>query len=320
MKTKSLNHSQARRLVSLGREAQITAMHRLDDRRRVVDLLAYPGLWLCGALISCLAWREIQGPWRLITCALGWLLSGVAINAHILLVHEGMHGVLLKGKFISRLAAAAFGYSVLMSYSAYKVQHLRHHAFLGKAGDPDEYGNYAKSGWRLWALHCLRVGLGSFLYIFLIPALSYGKARGDERIQMLQEYAGLSLLLGLCVWALPAWLLLQAWGLPLLVVNFMLNTRGLTQHSLAEPEDAFLASRSIRSGALVRFCLLQENYHLAHHLYPRVPSYRMHALNELLKDRYPREVTGPGFMWFLGRFFLALGRGDLRPIGVVEHM
>jgi fatty acid desaturase len=315
-----MNHSEARRLVSRGREGQIRSLHELKDWRRALDLLAYPSIWAIGAALSCLAWRQVHGPWRLPLCAMGWLASGIALNANILLVHEGMHGVLLRSRTWNRWLGVLFGFSVLMSFTAYQVQHLRHHAFLGKEGDPDEYNNYARPGWRLWALHCVRVGLGSILYIAFIPALSWGKARTEEKRRMVQEYGLLLLVLALALAFVPAWVLVQAWGFPLLVVNFMMNTRGLTQHSLAEPRDAFLASRSIRSGALVRFFLLQENYHLAHHLYPHVPSYRMHALNGLLQDRYPREVTGPGFVWFLGRFFAALWRRDESPIGVVERL
>jgi fatty acid desaturase len=314
-----MNHSEARRLVSAGREAPIRGLHRLADRRRGLDFAAYLGIWAAGAAISCLAWSRLEGAPRLALSGLGWLLSGAALNANILLVHEGMHGVLLSRRGPNRWMGVFFGLSVLMSFTAYQIQHLRHHAFLGKPGDPDEYNNYARPGWKLWALHCVRIAFGSILYIFFIPALSWRKAKSGEKARMLQEYGLLLALLAALLGVAPSWILIQAWGLPLLVVNFMMNSRGLTQHSLAEPRDAFLASRNIRSGAFVRFFLLQENYHLAHHLYPHVPSYRLHALNELLKDRYPREVSGPGFFWFVTRFFGALWRRDESPIGVLRH-
>lgn len=314
-----VNHSRARRLVSAGREDAIRRLHGLDDRRRSLDLLIYPALWCLGATLSCLAWSRLQGPPRLLFSALGWLFSGAALNAHILLVHESMHGVLFSRKGWNRWAGSLVGLTFLMSSNAYKIQHLRHHAFLGEAGDPDDYNNYARPGWKLWVLHCTRVLFGSFLYIFLIPSLSWGKAKSEERRRMVEDYALMLLLVVLAATLVPIWILVQAWGIPLLVCNFMMNARGLTQHSLAEPKDAFLASRNIRSGALVRFLLLQENYHLTHHLYPRVPSYHLHELNGLLKDRFPREVTGPGFTWFLGRFFVALWRRDDKAIGVVLH-
>jgi fatty acid desaturase len=314
---RATTHALARRQVSKGRESAISAMHRLDDLRRLGDLALYLGLWLAGAGLSLWSWTHLQGGARLGLAALGWMLSAIALNAHILLVHEGMHSVLFKAPLLNRSMGSLLGWTVLMSSAAYQVQHLRHHAFLGTKGDPDEYNNYAAPGWKLWALHCLRLALGSYLYLLFIPVLSWRKAAPAEKRRMALEYGLLAGLLALLVLKAPFWALCQAWLIPLIFVNFMMNTRGLTQHSLAEPQDAFLASRSIRSGFLVRLCLLDENYHLAHHLYPRVPSYRLHALNELLKDRYPREVAGPGFVWFVFMFFRALWRRDESPIGVV---
>jgi fatty acid desaturase len=311
------SHAEARRLVSNGREAAVADLHVLDDGRRWLDLGFTLLLWTMGAALSCWAWAHGQGWHRWALAALGWVPSAVAMNAHILLVHEGMHGVLFRGRGLNRWAGALLAHSVLMSSSAYQVMHLRHHAFLGQAGDPDEYNNYAKPGPRLWALHCLRLALGSYLYLALIPSLSWPKARAAERSRMVQDYALLALLLAVLIHWVPFWILAQAWLLPLVLVNFMMNTRGLTQHSLSNAQDAFLASRSIRSGRLVRLCLLNENYHLAHHLYPRVPSYRLHRLHQLIHDRYPRELAGPGFLWFVGRFGVALWRGEDRPIGVV---
>jgi fatty acid desaturase len=314
-----MDHDRARRLVSAGRESSIRAMHRLDDRRRLLDHLVQLGLWAVGAGLSCYSFLHLGGGARLLACVTGYLVSGTALNESILLMHEGMHMVLFRRRALNRWVGVLCGASVLMSFSAYQIQHLKHHAFLGQAGDPDEYNNYAQAGWRLWALHCTRVLCGSILYIFFIPGLSWARTKGAVRKRIFTEFALIGALIILLFMTVPTWALIQAWGYPLLVVNFMMNFRGLANHSLAEPRDAFLASRNLRCGPVVRFLLLQENYHMTHHLYPLAPSYRLHQLDSLLRDRYPREASGPGFLWFLGCFFRALWLRDGSPIGIEEH-
>src|SRR5882724_10890517 len=178
------SHPEARRLVSAGKEARLAQLHGLDDARRCLDLAFTLGLWAGGALLSCWAWSQLSGWPRWAFAVLGWVPSAVAMNAHILLVHEGMHGVLFSRRGLNRWAGSLLALSVLVSSAAYKVMHLRHHAFLGQAGDPDEYNNYAKPGWRLWALHCVRLALGSYLYLALIPLLSWKKARPVERVKI----------------------------------------------------------------------------------------------------------------------------------------
>ena len=313
------DHDRARRLVSKGREDGIRTLHQLNDVRRLADHVVQLTLWIGGGVLSCFAYTKLSGASRSALCGLGYLLSGTALNESILLMHEGMHMVLFRNRAVNRLAGVICGASVLMSFSAYQIQHLKHHAFLGQTGDPDEYNNYAKPGWKLWSLHLTRAFLGSILYIFFIPILSWIKTKGAVRRRIFNEYALILLLLVGLFLSFPVWILAQVWGLPLLVVNILMNLRGLANHSFAQPKDAFTASRNMQCGPVVRFLLLQENNHLAHHLYPLVPSYYLHPLNELLQDRYPQEATGPGFLWFLGRFFRALWHGDLRPIGVIEH-
>jgi fatty acid desaturase len=68
----------------------------------------------------------------------------------------------------------------------------------------------------------------------------------------------------------------------------------------------------------VRFLVLNENYHLEHHLYPEIPSYHLHQLHLLLRDRFPRSVSGRSYSGFLARFLRATWRRDETPIGVTR--
>ena len=93
-------------------------------------------------------------------------------------MHEGMHGVLLPNRRWNWFISVLLGSTFLMSFSSYRVLHIRHHRYLGDPRDPDDYHNYARSQPMVWFLHFVRLTFGPILYVFLIPllALKYGSA------------------------------------------------------------------------------------------------------------------------------------------------
>ena len=116
---------------------------------------------------------------------------------------------------------------------------------------------------------------------------------------------------------MPADLLLLAWLLPAVVVGYMTNIRGFTQHGIAVAADPFLASRTMKPHPVVAFCLLYENYHLEHHLFPEVPSYHLpelHAAALAAPAAGRRRVVVPRLSW--GGSSVAAVRGDRSPIGL----
>ena len=73
----------------------------------------------------------------------------------------------------------------------------------------------------------------------------------------------------------------------------------------------------MKPGRLIAFCLLYENYHLEHHLFPEVPSYHLPGLHRLLWPRLPRAVVGASYLAFLAHFARApVGNSIPRRIGL----
>ena len=68
---------------------------------------------------------------------------------------------------------------------------------------------------------------------------------------------------------------------------------------------------------LIAFFLLNENYHLEHHLFPEIPSYHLPRLHQLIWPKLPRAVSGHSYLAFLATFFRATPRMDETPIGLV---
>ncbi|HSN87475.1 MAG TPA: fatty acid desaturase, partial [Thermoanaerobaculia bacterium] len=170
----------------------------------------------------------------------------------------------------------------------------------------------------LWALHFVRLTVGCFLYILLIPVLAWRRGGPEDRRRIFEEYTILGAGWTAAFLLIPFEALLHGWLIPLVAVAYMTQIRGFTQHGITDPTDPLLASRSIHPGPLVRFLVLNENYHLEHHLYPEIPSYNLRQLHHLLRDRLPRSVTGSSDSGFLARFLRATWKRDDSPIGVTE--
>jgi fatty acid desaturase len=304
--------------LSRGIEDQVDALRRHDGAKRALELALFPGLFTLGALLSAWSSAVLDGPTATALSILGTAAAVVGLNAMVLLLHEGLHGVLLVGPAGNRALSVLLGAPLLMSYSAYRVLHLRHHRYLGDPRDPDDYHNYTRSPALIWALHYTRIFLGSFLYLLLIPflALRHGAAR--ERRAVLGEYT-LLIVLWVCIGLSVPWpLLLHGWLLPALITGLLVNLRGFCQHGLAEAGDPFLASRSILPNPLVAFILLNENLHLEHHLFPDVPSHNLPALRRLIVERYPRQTTGRSYLEVLARFFVQSLALDESSVGRVD--
>src|SRR5581483_9030410 len=267
--------TKARDEVSRGLEAEIAQLRHFDLRKRLREIAFFVLLWLLGMAVALTGWRSQAPAVHYPALALGILISAVAINAFVLLMHEGMHHTLFAGARWNRAASVAFGYAFLMSFTAYQVMHTRHHNYLGDPRDPDDYHNYTRRPLLVWCLHFMRLTVGPELYIFLIPALALKHGTVTDRRRILCEYPLMILVYALILTVVPPDVLLVAWLIPLLVVGSMVAIRGFTQHGITDAADPFIASRTILPHPVVAFCLLNENYHLEHHLFPEIPSYHL---------------------------------------------
>ena len=311
-------HAEARRRMARGLEAELAELRRLDRGKRLREIAVFAALWLGGMAVDFAGLRVASGAPGILLRVAGTLLSAVAINAFILLMHEGMHGTLFESERANRWVSVALGATFCLSFTSYRVLHERHHRYLGDARDPDDYANYTGNRRLLWALHYLRLLIGVYVYIVAIPFLAFRHGTARDRRRILAEYAVLVAIHAAVYATVPAGLLIPLWLIPLILAAHMTAIRGLTQHGIAEARDPYLASRTIQAHPLVAFCLLHENYHLEHHLFPEIPSYHLAEVHRLIWPRLPRAVTGRSYLGFLWRLFAATLRMDETPIGRTE--
>ncbi len=302
----------ARSALTRGIEPELKALASLDWRKRAVEFFCFGSLWIASLWLIV----SSRAGGRIWLTTLGILGAALALNAFVLLMHDGMHSTLYRNRYWNRLGSVLLGSTFLMSFSAYRVIHTRHHTYLGDARDPDDYQNYVRRQPLLWCLHFVRLTVGPLLYLALIPILAVRYGSNHERRDIIGEYLFLLAVYGALLRLVPPAELTVAWFIPLLIVGVFTAIRGFTQHGITDVSDPYLASRTILPNPIVGFFLLHENYHLEHHLFPEVPSYHLPRLHKLIWRRLPRAVCGRSYLGFLARFLRATPRLDETPIGL----
>jgi fatty acid desaturase len=308
----------ARQRLSRGLDTELAALRQQDPARRVAEIAFFAGLWAAGIALG-LAGLGATGwaawPLRIAGIALG----AAALNAFYLLSHEGHHQLLFRRRPLNHAANIALCVPLLHSPTAYRVLHALHHRHLGGPGDPDEYRNYTDDPRLRWALQWVRLTIGTLVYMPLIPVVAWKRAHAADRIRLALEYVGMSVVWIAAFVLVPLPVLLQVWLVPGIVVGYVSAVRAIAQHALTDAHDPLLASRSVRSNPAVSFLLLNENYHLEHHLFPEVPSYNLPRLRALLQPRLPHTIEAISYTRFLGGFISRFLRGDESVLGLRRH-
>jgi fatty acid desaturase len=289
---------------------------RLDAEvaREVTTLKALPGLTRLGAFLvlyasgasaAVVAFDNLSGAKRVVVIVLCAIVAGAALHGISLFAHEGVHGVLSRRRWLNNLLAIASAMPVLQSFFAYRVLHLRHHAALGDADDPDHYPNYTSSRPLLFLMHWGRLLAGYPAYITLIPLLALKRGTVKDRLLIATEAAVLLGVAAAAAWLVPRHWLVLGWAAPMVVIHFLTNVRGMSQHAgLEHADDKVLGSRTFESPAWAAFFLCNENFHLEHHLYPQVPWYHLPRLHEALAPALRAQGASilRGYLAFVAEF------------------
>jgi len=260
------------------------ALHRVGPKH-YVRLASFLALYLGAASIACwLAHTFRSSAWVYAANFPFYLLAAASLHGISLFTHEGVHGTLSPRLWWNRALSIACALPVLQNYSAYKVLHLKHHHHLGKEGDPDHYANYTSWTWLEFAMHWGRLIIGYPAYILAIPILGFRHGTASARRWIIFEVVLLALLSAGTLLVLPWPWLLHGWLIPMLIINTLVNIRGMSQHTFLEHQsDTVLGTRSILTNRVSAFFMCNENYHLEHHLYPGVPWYNLPRLHQVLR-------------------------------------
>lgn len=246
---------------------------RLDAHTLQVPRVAWPTLALVVlALALCLvgAYAAARGQRGLgATCVFlaGWM-SFTAL-------HEAAHGTVGRGRWINALAGEIAASVLLCRYLAFRQIHHRHHRFTNDPErDPDRFTGAGPSWQRP-----LRLALSDLRYYLEFEPRALRSSLVEGRLSQLS-----AALLGVTLIALIAlghgWTLVCVWIIPIrlamfsaaLVADYLPHMR---PSAPSRSESPLAHTAQLAPSLLVDALTLCHSHHLLHHLWPRVPFYRL---------------------------------------------
>lgn len=280
-----INAARQRIRDALGDEA-VRDLHR---QNRALDALALVVIATV-AVLNTWALVSLSG-WLLLPLVIlqGWLFQWAGLVSHDLFVHRRVGG-----ETLSRIGALLLTVPRLSSPVGYEQAHLTHHRHMGSSRDSEHY----KQGLDTRQRRLL------FSTLFGIRLAQNGKKVGAERSYHDVSHKGeaftaraaqekwvirlwLLTMVALTIWQ-PLAVALAYWA-PLLIVAPVVNTvRIVLEHADADisSANAFQFGTAYRTGLLTRVAFLWDSgdCHLIHHIFPRMPYYRVGRCVDLLDD------------------------------------
>lgn len=278
--------------------ALLASLTHLSAARSTLAVLQTVSALTAVIAVAALTWS----PWTVVPAV---LVIGVLQHGLFILAHDAAHFRLYASRGLNDLVGRALGGAGGISMRTYRVIHRLHHNHLYGPQDPDValHGGYPRGrGYLLRKLAkdlCGLTAWKNYAYFFGHPALD---ARGgvssrplDDTSPALRQQArrdrwwvagtqaamlgaataGGFLEVYLLLWILPALTVLQA----------LLRLRAVCEHGAVDALDTpFKSARTTVAAWPWRWVLFPHhvNYHLAHHLYPAVPHYRLPRLHAAL--------------------------------------
>ena len=217
-------------------------------------------------------------------------LAASGVMGLIQLDHEAWHGNLFRSRRGDRLFGECLSLLVGIAFEPLRHDHLAHHKFNRTARDPDAYNAGRRSlGLTLlfYAVVLLGLPLSVIYFNVLYPLQHFDDAALRRHARVLALYAFLyTLLFTALVQHGTLGLAFEVWLLPILLASPLNGLKSIADHfNNVWNGDRFHTATTARSGPLVTFLWCGLNYHLDHHLYPRVPGYNLPALHTHLRPR-----------------------------------
>jgi len=248
------------------------------------------GLWAAGVFA---VW--VLPEWPVAQLAVS-LFLGNQLHTLTILQHDCGHRSAYRSKGANLWIGRALAWFIFMPFNTFTEVHRWHHGYLGDASrDPDEWF-YAGGHGQLYLRECL------FMPRFIFLSLKQSAApeiRGKVVRELLFNCATYALLAaGLAT--LGAWdVLVFAFVLPMLFLAALYNpiSRGYEHHPLAAMEADDPRRHDLRhntvtvTSPVIGFLWANITYHVEHHMYPRVPFYRLPKLHRMFAGK--QYLTAP---------------------------
>lgn len=302
MKTDARSIDRHRFSPELRRDVQ--ALCILDNWHGPLEIMEHWSFVVVSAWASMWAWRSLPPLVAMPVYLLAIFIIGGRQRALAGVLHQACHGTLMAHRRLGRILAAGLaGFPVLQSVSGYSASHVRaHHGHFGDPQqDPDfqfflRAGLYAGAGPAgglapaRFRRHCRAIVSPGSTWRYLLFLIRHRILDPHER----RTEARIRLAVYLAVATVAAWwhlggVLVLYWLVPLVTTHVWIGAFAelLEHYPLMQARHArdLGMSRNRDFGWAWTLVLGEkrgEGYHLVHHLFPRVPLWRLGDVHRLL--------------------------------------
>lgn len=232
---------------------------------------------------SVVAWQIRSGPivWIAYLCA-GYLWMSI-----VTFMHEAVHHTLFKQRWQNWAFGVIALIPLMVSFVAFREDHLSHHRYNRSPQDPDAFtmGKRGVLDFIAFYAYALAGAVLTFVHFNIIYPIKCFKRR-----QWAIHLGEAVLKIG-CVWLLVSWAssqgilsqVLEVWLIPVFVFSLLNSMRFIAEHYETPWNQGRLAgTRTVTSNRVHSFFWNNINWHIGHHLYPRVPCYNLVKLHDMI--------------------------------------
>lgn len=293
---------------------QLASFH---DENLFLDLLAVFGVFAFFiSMIVALVLLPMGWLWGLCFVAQGFSVQWMALVSHDVFVHR-----MVGGKNWSWVGSILLTVPRFSMPTGYREAHLAHHRHIGTPLDSERYKQDLNTTWRrlLFATFVggkmAQAGLFSDSHKNGEEVEHYRKVdtRNEElsrRVQVekiIQRIFLVGVVVGCFVY--PA-VFFFAYLLPVLVIAPFANTlRIIIEHGETDPDNPFHLATFYKTGPISRLLFFWDSgdCHLVHHLYPRIPYYRISKALDVMRPSLLERgvVERQSFLWLLEGWFVS---------------
>lgn len=265
----------------LEREELITLL-RVSHAQVAARLAVILSVW------AALGWAVLHTEHLALKVVL-WVLMGFNVTGLIQMAHETWHGNLFRQRWANQAFGVGLGLLVGISHEAMRHDHLMHHRHNRTPQDPDAYNAGEDTlGQRalFYSVVCFGLVLSVIYFNILYPLQHFARESLPGHFARLGLAAAgyAALWWGLWRWGL-AGDVAQVWLVPILTAGPFNGLKSISDHHANVWQgDRYQTATTVRSTRAITWFWSGLNYHLDHHLFPRIPGYNLPKLHARIHD------------------------------------
>ncbi len=244
--------------------------------------------------------------WKVPCMILFSVLSAAGLYSLAFAGHEGMHGSLLPNPKWGLVTGMFFSSAVMTYFDlGLCLRHWDHHKYTNTEKDPDLYPTAHLNTW--WERFLLSRVIFNWLYAKSVFNMALGRLESVAHHytpyspQQLISLARLNILYSMIWLSAYVTVTIINWKaglfgilMPSTVLFIMSSWQSYVDHAGlgAEPyKNAYS-----RTSPLMALFFFGANYHLEHHMYPKVPCYRLHKVHKALLESDLQDEVQPAII------------------------